>query len=179
LLKLSPELDYQKSLTEFCQSLENGRHAIYANSILGNHRQALRKIFPVVADLLNEKNFAALAHVYTQHFPATHWDINLYGDQFAQFLSAQVNSTKSVDFNWAVLSRLASIEYTITQCYFAKAKSLYTFNLGASAVNFKPDTVHLLSEKHPYIRFHENCQLEDALVLSQDNYLVLIKNANH
>ena len=181
---------YKASLESFCDALESPHSdhpgtdelAVYRNNILGVHSSALGSIFPTISGKLGDDIFTALARVYSRHYPASEWDINQFGSEFAAFLLAQQSSAKAHAFSWAELARLASIEYAITRSYYAHpGDASFEFVLDSSETDWMSTTVNgfnvnLLAENHPYLRIPVNCHLNRALLIAQRDLLVEISN---
>ena len=112
---------YADCLQQFCQSVLTQDIAVapYRNNYLGGHARALEAVYPGVRQHLGANAFAALARVYTQHYPAPHWDLNLYGERFDELLQAQTLGARADKSPWWLLACLARQEYAATQAYYA------------------------------------------------------------
>ena len=110
-LNTNQQADYAASIQRVAQSIidQQPATAIYNNNTLGIHTQSLAANFYVTHQLLGTSAFAALSQVYSQHFPADHWDINLYGSQFADFIASQVHSAQANVLPWLTIAAVASI----------------------------------------------------------------------
>ncbi|MCX4029179.1 putative DNA-binding domain-containing protein [Endozoicomonas sp. SM1973] len=154
---------YAASLHNVAQSIieQQPATAIYSNNTLGIHVQSLKANFAVTHQLLGETTFIALAQVYSQHFPATHWDINLYGNQFADFIASQVNSAQATSLPWLSIASVASIEYSIVYAYYADdddKKQGYQSLAGRIGAEFSNKAHKLLADHYPYCDFPSHWQ---------------------
>lgn len=64
------------------------RLAIYGDGYRLRLIEALQKTFPVLAELLGESDFEALAAQYVEAYESPFFNIRWYGDQMGQFLAA-------------------------------------------------------------------------------------------
>lgn len=62
------------------------RIGIYRNAILSSFSRVLEEVYPVIAHLLGETFFRAMAGVCAEQTPSTQPDLNEYGKQFPAFL---------------------------------------------------------------------------------------------
>lgn len=167
---------YQIQLNEFGQSLEKADASVkqYLNNYLGGHSSALKNTFPTLLYYLSDSLFSALAQVYCYHYPPENWDINKYGAQFAEFISAQVMGPKGDELNWFALSELAELEYSITKVYYPELNSIHDTFSGIAIAAPKhqrlselTDWQELIQEFHPYLR------IEPELAVQRDWWLEL------
>lgn len=143
----SKKLSYQQSLDKFVeeQLAAVNKESTYRQGSLALKVNALSNTFASTQAILTEKIFASLAQVFVEHFPSTHWDINTYGEPFAEFILSQKNSAKT-DVNWEVVAELASLEYFICTLYY------YEEDMGAEFISHHIELfIPLLSERHPYL----------------------------
>lgn len=114
------------------------QHAAYKTNTEVGKRRALANHYPLVSAYLGEALFGPIAAVYAQHVPSRQWDINLYGDQFHTFLSAQMQGPRSEVANWAFAAALAEFEYVLLQCYYTfqdEKRSQNVSNLAFTAMD--------------------------------------------
>lgn len=157
-LDTNQQLDYAASIQRVAQSIieQHPATAIYNNNTLGIQSQSLAANFCVTHQLLGESPFTALSQVYSQYFPATHWDINLYGDQFAEFIASQVHSAQATTLPWLTIAAIASIEYGIVHAYYAENNSKqqgYQELPGRPEAQFSEEAYKLLVIHYPYCSF--------------------------
>jgi hypothetical protein len=112
---------YSEVLTDFCDAVMSASESLgpYTRNYQGGHRNALQNTFPSIQSALGENTFAALAAVYTSHYPPMEWDLNLYGEQFPGLIQAQEKGGAATAFNWRLLGAIARLEYAITATYYA------------------------------------------------------------
>jgi hypothetical protein len=112
------KLSYWQSLDNFVeeQLLNDNEESTYRQGSLALKVNALTNTFASTRALLSDKIFDSLAQVFVKHFPSVQWDINAYGEPFAEFILSQKNSPKT-DVNWQLAAELASLEYLICSLY--------------------------------------------------------------
>ena len=110
-------------MTRFCDAVLAAEPAVrpYTRNYIQGHVRALGRIYPRVAEQLGEERFRALAAVYTRHYGASHWDLNLYGERFPELVAAQVHGGKSAEVDWQRLARLAEKEYASCRASYPDA----------------------------------------------------------
>lgn len=117
-----PTPGYQSALQSFVDSALSQSGSVYYENQLAGRRRALATTFSACAQLIDQRlgasHFAQLAHTYAIHYPADHWDINRYGDRFAQLLGAQSHSAKAGLLPWQAVAAMASIEYQLNELYY-------------------------------------------------------------
>lgn len=155
-VSLTPGSAYSTALTDFTDAVLARREDVapYTNNYLGVHRLALGNIYLCVKEVLGEGPFGALSSVYVQHFPASQWDVNRYGEHFSELLAAQVNGTRADAFDWPAIAGLAAIEYAITEQYYAD-KDLEQGGEpilidADESIQLHQDWIHSLAALHPY-----------------------------
>lgn len=176
----STMLAYKDSVECFSAMIagNSAEASVYRNNTIGIHGGALKIIFPVTRHVLGAHVFAALAQVYSTHYPAKQWDINRYGDGFAEFLRAQLLCKKACDYPWKLLARIAEIEHAISRCYYADEESddrmiLLWENMQHIA---QAQYLELLSRYHPYCNIADNCVLAERICIRQQQLFVEIFN---
>lgn len=153
---------YIASLQRFSALILNGDLQIepYRNNFVGVHVAALSNTFLFTAEVLGEDLFRALSTVYAQHYPADHWDLNLYGAALPGFLLAQQNGPKSTECNWSLVSEIATLEYLVARQYYADADK----HEGGESICIQVHELAGLDESyfirinqlHPYIKIAAN-----------------------
>ncbi|GGA87371.1 hypothetical protein GCM10011369_31780 [Neiella marina] len=122
-----PSNHYHQQLTAIAQGITSieeqqnqpkGHLSQYQNNYAQSHQSALFTTYPVTCQLLGFDIFAALAKVYCQHFPPTHWDINHYGDDFAALIASQSKSAKAKAFDWLAIAAVARFERLLSVIYY-------------------------------------------------------------
>jgi hypothetical protein len=88
------------------------RLQIYRNNVLGNVREVLSSIYPVIKKILGEKKFKKLAHEYAKKFPSKSGNLDDFGKKLPQFVSRMKP---------AYLKELAQFELLVHETYFVRA----------------------------------------------------------
>ncbi|MDE1465752.1 DNA-binding domain-containing protein [Spartinivicinus poritis] len=164
------QAEYAASLQHFAQSIieQQPAAAIYSNNTLGIHVQSLKANFAVTHQLLGETIFMALTQVYSQHYPATHWDINLYGNQFADLIASQINSAQATSLPWLSVASITSIEYGIVCAYYADddhQQTGYQQLIGIPGAKFLNKAHKLLADHYPYCDFPSHWLPDQAIAI--------------
>ena len=162
--KAHQPISYAESLQNFCDSVlsDDKKVAVYSNNYRGAHRLALQNIYLTVQHYLDTNIFSALAVVYVQHFPPTHWDLNIYGEGFSELLAAQTQSVKAKAADWALLATLARIEYAISHVYYGYTKQYEPIPPYPQAIN-STDFVCELQNKHPYTKIVDDLDINQTI----------------
>ena len=90
------------------------RLAIYGDGYRLRLIEALQKSFPVLAELLGEADFQALAGRYVETHESTFFNIRWYGDQMARFLAADAEYSKV-----PLLAEMAQWEWAMAAAFDA------------------------------------------------------------
>jgi len=90
------------------------RLAIYSEGYRSRLIEALQASFPVLADLLEEADFQALASAYVELHPSTFFSIRHYGDGLADFLATDTRYSKV-----SMLAELARWEWAMAAAFDA------------------------------------------------------------
>lgn len=91
----------------------------YATNLIASRIRVLKLIYPAVTAQIGDAAMTALSQAYARHYASRHWDINLYGDEFAELLAAQYQGTQPERFNWQELGALAQLEHQLCTLYYA------------------------------------------------------------
>lgn len=171
--------DYHRCLRGFLEAYVYGLHDtdtdIYASNVVGVRQRALTNHFPVTRKELGEAIFAALARVYVSHSPPSGWDLNRYGEGFADFIAAQQHSGKGREVPWLIVARLAAIEYGILRMYYAH-EGVCRELPPLSAALVVDDLPSVLATQHPYVVISAGCDLRYRLVLQRGELSILLRN---
>ena len=178
--------NYETTLTTFCDAVKNGGADVaqYTNSLYGIHANALKNTFPTVKQRLAEKIFAALAHVYAQNNVARQWDINVYGETFADFIFAQTQGPRAKHYNWQLLAQIAHIEYAITLTYYDDTQDNNDLQeraipaLTYSTQNTDAGLVQDLQENHRYADIDPLLQLNHPVTVRRNDLRIIITNGH-
>jgi hypothetical protein len=111
------------------------RFGVYRNNVFASLTGCLGARFPVVARLVGEEFFNAMARVFVERHPPTSPALFEYGDEFPLFL-ASFEPTKSLPY----LPDVARLEWHVATAYHAAdAQPIYATALGRLG-NDAPDT---------------------------------------
>ncbi len=87
LALLDPERDIPSGLVGSEQITAKRRFAVYRNNVVSSLVEALKTAFPVVAKIVGEEFFEAMAGIYVRNYPPSSPIMMLYGESFPDFLS--------------------------------------------------------------------------------------------
>ncbi len=90
------------------------RIAIYRHNVFSNYRKTLSAVYPVVERLVGEQFFRQAADSYISAYPSLSGDLNEYGANFPQFLTAYAPVSKL-----PYLPAVASLEWLIELVFHA------------------------------------------------------------
>jgi hypothetical protein len=90
------------------------RLGIYGDGYRSRLIEALQTSFPVLADLLGETDFQALAAQYVNAHESTFFSVRYYGDQLADFLGGDAEYSKA-----PILAELARWEWAMAAAFDA------------------------------------------------------------
>ena len=157
-------IGYAESLQNFCDAVlnDNKKVAAYSNNYRGAHRRALQNIYLTVQHYLDANMFSALTLVYLQHYPPTHWDLNIYGEGFPELLAAQTQSIKAKEADWTLLATIARIEYAIGRIYYGYTEQYEQIPPHPHATN-STDFIAQLQEQHPYTKIADDLDINQAI----------------
>ncbi len=105
------------SLRQTGISAETGLKIYQANHV-GAFIQALGQVYPVCAAIVGARPFSSLCRNYLQTCPATHWNLDLYGDYFPSLLS-RLCATHAALGELDYLPDLAQLEWYWHAAYYA------------------------------------------------------------
>ena len=162
--KAQQPISYAESLRNFCDAVlsDNKKVAVYSNNYRGAHRLALQNIYLTVQHYLDANIFSALTLVYVQHYPPTHWDLNIYGEGFPELLAAQTQSVKAEEADWTLLATLARIEYAISRVYYGYTEQYEPIPPYLKAIK-STDLVSELQKKHPYTKIADDLDFSQTI----------------
>ncbi|WP_460829339.1 MNIO family bufferin maturase [Massilia agilis] len=89
------------------------RLAIYRGNLTANWEKSLGAAFPVVRQLVGEEFFSGLARAYGKAFPSQDPDLNLFGENFAQFLAGFAAVER-----YPYLPGMARLEWLLHRSYY-------------------------------------------------------------
>lgn len=128
--------------------------------------------------MLGDGPFEALASVYVQHFAATQWDVNRYGESFCDLLAAQVHGAKANAFDWPAIAVLAATEYGITDQYYADSDLKHggepTVVDADASVELCQEWIQRLADLHPYAYIAERLSFGSSVVIWRDDLRIKV-----
>lgn len=120
------------------------RFAVYRNNVQSGLINALATSYPVVAQLVGEAFFQAMAQIFIQKHPPDSPVMSAYGSQFAGFINAFAPA-KSVPY----LADVARLERLCVQAFHAADVCAVNPGLLAQALNSPEGLPHLHLQLHP------------------------------
>lgn len=137
------------------------RFNVYRNNVATSLMDALASGFPVIKKLLGEKNFRNLARDFQWQNPPASPLMMLYGEGFADYLSAHPALVK-----FPYLGDVARLEYALRQSYHAAdtpefdANRLQAENLLKATFTLAPSLKLLTSDYPVFSIWRANTQLD-------------------
>lgn len=129
----------------FAGRLAGAGFAAYRNNFLAGTRKALGSDYPVVARLVGDDCFAALARAYRREWPSRSGSLEHFGQHFPEFL-AQCYATTA----HAYLADVARLERAIDACLLAPAAPV--IGIESLAALTPADLASLRLEADPALR---------------------------
>lgn len=93
---------------------EQKRLNIYRNNVVGNYRNALEAVYPVILNLVGPDYFLQAAQRYAQRYPSLSGDIHHYGENFNELLASVPGAA-----DLAYLPDVARLEWSIHAAFHA------------------------------------------------------------
>ena len=94
-------------------TLEN-RMSVYRNNVIKSLRDAIIATYPMTGKMLGADYMKKLARLYALDHKPSQADLNLYGENFADFIADFKPLSK-----YPYLPDLAKLEWAMNECYFA------------------------------------------------------------
>lgn len=88
---------------------------IYQRNYTEIHLAALQDTYQYTCQLIGEASFRQLSRAYLQQYPSNHGDLNEYGQQFATFLAAELQSHRNMGY----IHDVAMLEWQLFQSFCA------------------------------------------------------------
>ncbi|MGK0442990.1 MAG: hypothetical protein ACJA0N_002810 [Pseudohongiellaceae bacterium] len=186
MVNTTKTVHYYDQLSQLTDAILRSEKVVddYCHNYMGGHCQALQNTFPCTLEMMGNKTFSALAQVYIKHYPATNWDINLYGDGFGDFIAAQVMGPKADEFNWLLLAIVSRLEYAITCVYYADNEYstcddpfvLATAPTELTIINMDSFTPVMLNSFHPYVDICSVLMFNYPIAVWRSVYRIQIAN---
>jgi len=178
LSRPQPSPSYAQSLRQFCDAVlaDDAAVSIYRNNYHGAHINALHNTYLTVQHYLEQKLFSALALVYVQHYPPTRWDLNLYGEHFAELIAAQTQSAKADAADWHLLARLAQLEHAISRVYYGYVRDYESLSPYPQVLTHTQPVVQL-QKQHPYTQIAADLILSQAITIRCGDTKIPIENS--
>ena len=121
------------------------RLAIYGDGYRSRLIEALQKSFPVLAELLGEADFQAMATRYVNSHESTFFNIRYYGDRMGDFLAADPEYSKA-----PLLAEMARWEWAMAGAF--DAADAVPIDIGAFAQIAPEDWAGLQFEWSPSVQ---------------------------
>lgn len=114
-------------LTEHINSTEklgaSARIDIYRNNTQQSRIRALHGIYPITREVLGGKYFNQQCELFSQQYPAQHWNLNVYGKALPNFISERL--TRSSQKQLPYLGDLGQMEWLLHECYYATNSDVF------------------------------------------------------
>lgn len=160
------------------------RVEIYRGTGLSARISALKQIYPVCAKILGESAFEHVAKSYVKEYPSKHYDLNLYGDCFAEYINEVKQFKKVGDLEY--LNDLCLLEYYWHTVYYQENDNPFDFKKFEKYCDNANDIVlelshslRLLSTEYPVEKIWLGHQRDKTLFsvegLGQKEYLCIYR----
>jgi hypothetical protein len=160
---------------------EQARIKIYRAAILGSFTRVLAEVYPVIARLLGNEFFSAMARLYAIEHPSTQPDLNRYGSQLPEFIQ-QFEPLSEMSY----LVDMARLEWYWHEIFYAADSPPFDFSLlsalgekdhGSIYLNL-PEATRLQNSKFPLLRIWQQNQPEvtdpDEIDLNEGGVYLII-----
>lgn len=124
--------------------------AIYQNNNRSALQQTLAQIYPICDKILGRKYFKQIARDYIKKYPSQYYDLNNYGEYFANFLLIECQQHDELN-DFPYLSDLAQLEWFYHASYFAAAGDL--FDLSTFAQLTEIQQAHCSFQLAPHLKY--------------------------
>lgn len=167
---------YRQQIHAFVNDVHTGLQPVYANNIQQIHEQALKLNFPCLSEalcgVLGEAQFKALTQVYVLHYPATAWDINQYGADFASLLAVQ-QAPLAEGESWSTFADLAALEHAVVLAYYANDACQVEFTLSSNGVARYQQA---LLNAYPFLQITLGLRWQAALCIERRQHTLWVRN---
>lgn len=143
---------YDDHLSTFIEAMP----AVYQNNVQSVHEQALASNYPCVQQCVGSL-FGSLSTVYAEHYSAKAWDINLYGDQFPDFIAAQ---RVDAPWPWGFVATLALLERHLLLVYYAEKDEAWELCLPYNLAGFADH----LQQYYPFLLLNVSSWAEPVII---------------
>ena len=121
---------------------------IYRNNTIGSRVQSLQQIHPVIETIVGETCFTGMASEFVETHPSRQPDLNLYGQEFADFIADHVLG-RDAFVGMDHLPDLARLEYHFHTAYYAAADDT-PMQLTDTETSIRwAHSLHILSSPYP------------------------------
>ena len=107
------------------------RLGIYRSTMRTAHARALSNTYPCCEKILGTRYFKQLTNEYFHEHPATHQNLNLYGESFPSFLQIWIRSHAELT-DYQYLPDLAKLELAYERAYYAQGNPVFDFKILAT-----------------------------------------------
>ena len=149
-LAFAAQLD-ARQVTDAAQEIFRGerervkrRLAIYRGNMFANQSKALRGAYPVIAKIVGDEFFEALAREYGRHAPSVSGDLNEFGESIAAFLQNFPHVSEL-----PYLPDVARLEWLVHRAFYAADRE----QLDAARLAQAP----LAAQCRLHLRLHDAC----------------------
>jgi hypothetical protein len=167
------------------QAFGGDRIAIYRRTILANYRKALGASYPVVKRLTGATFFEAAVDAFVRAHPSRSGDLNIYGDNFGEFLSSYAPASELpyledvARLEWAIDEvQRATDAPCVPEAVLAALATVTPERLPALRLTLNP-SCRLLASPYPILRIWRTNQLhyegDDRVMLDEGADTLLLR----
>ena len=159
---------------------------IYRNNSIGTRTKTLQEIYPVVEKILGDKCFNRLAYDFVTTTPSNNSDLNAYGENFPDFLSAIVVQQDAFK-TYSYLSELACLEWHFHAAYYADDDPFFSASestpIDTSVLVLQSQSLYTISTAFPVFAIWHGNQGDEGVteVTSVDGneYILISRHQGH
>ncbi len=159
---------------------------IYKNNTRGVRLKSLEIIYPICRKILSDKVFYLIGQQYVNEDAEGSSDLNHYGESFNLHLKSLLEAGRLPE-EYCYLTDLAALEYKLHAAYYAKADSVFPFNLferkikNKQKVHFKiSSALGLIASEYPVYEIwrsnKEQQYAEKIETIESKQYLLVYRN---
>lgn len=160
------------------------RFAVYRNNVQGSLINALSDSYPVVAQLVGDEFFRAMAAIFVQQLPPQSPLMNRYGEAFADFIAA-FEPAGSVPYlaDVARLEHLRTLAYHAADALPVRAEQITAAladaqTLSELRLNLHP-SLHLLDSAYAVVAIwgaHQHDSTLEGIDINQRQHALVLRN---
>lgn len=159
---------------------------IYKNNTHGARLKSLEIIYPICRKILGDEIFYLISQQYVNEDTEGSSDLNYYGGSFNQHFKILLEVGRLPE-EYCYLTDLAALEYKIHAAYYAKADSVFPFNLFDQKINNKQQihfkissALGLIASEYPVYEIwrsnKEQQYAEEIKTIESKQYLLVYRN---